>query len=58
MPVSFPAEHRANLSGYRTDARAVPMAEAPWPVRRRIGVFVALGLAAWVVVLSPFLLFN
>ena len=57
-PVYMPVDHRANFSGYRTGTKIVAAELAPWPVRRRIGMFIALGLAAWIVVLSPILLIN
>lgn len=58
MPVYMPADHRANISGYRTETKDVAAELAPWPVRRRIGVFIVLALAAWIVALSPFLLIS
>ena len=58
VPVYLPVDHRANFSGYRTETKVAAAELAPWPVRRRIGVFIALGLAAWIIVLSPILLIN
>ncbi len=57
-PAYLPVDHRANLSGYRTETKVVAAELAPWPVRRRIGVFILLALAAWIVTLSPILLIN
>ncbi len=57
-PVYLPVDHRANFSGYRTATKVVAAELAPWPVRRRIGVFIVLALAAWIVALSPILLIN
>lgn len=55
-PVYFPVDHHSNFSGYLEatsddDAR-------PWPVRRRLGIFVIIALASWIVVLSPLLLIG
>jgi hypothetical protein len=58
LPAYLPVDHRANFSGYRTETQAVAAAPLPWPVRRRIGVFVALALVAWIVALSPILLIT
>ena len=57
-PAFLPVDHRAKFSTQRTANTAVQVAIAPWPVRRRIGMFVALALAAWIVTLSPILLIN
>jgi len=57
-PAYLPVDHRANLSNYRTGTKAVAAELMPWPVRRRIGVFILLALAAWIVTLSPILLIN
>jgi hypothetical protein len=57
-PAFLPVDHRANLSQNRVRARAVADELPPWPVRRRIGAFVALALASWIVALSPILLFG
>jgi hypothetical protein len=57
-PAFLPVDHRANLSGNRTGAKAASVELAPWPVRRRIGVYVVLALTAWIIALSPFLLIN
>ena len=57
LPDYFPVDHRSNFSGYASDAQADD-GLTPWPVRRRIGVFVAIALAAWIVVLSPLLLIG
>lgn len=56
LPVYFPVDHRSNFSGYAANAGQPDADQRPWPVRRRIGVFVVIALAAWVVVLSPLLL--
>jgi hypothetical protein len=58
IPVYQPVDHRATYSGYRTRTKAAAAELMPWPVRRRIGMFVLLALAAWLVVLSPILLIN
>ena len=58
MPDYLPVDHRTNFSGYRTETKIVAAELAPWPVRRRIGMFILLALAAWIVVLSPVLLIN
>ena len=57
-PVYFPVDHKANLSGYQVVEQDLEAGLAPWPIRRRTGVFIALALAAWVVVLSPFFLIG
>ena len=56
VPDYLPVDHRANFSGYRTENGRRAAETAPWPVRRRIGVFVLLALAAWIVLLAPILL--
>ena len=56
--VYFPVDHRANLSGYQTEAVEADLDARPWPVRRHVGVYLVLALAAWIVVLSPFVLID
>ena len=58
LPAYFPVDHKASLSGYQVAKQDVEAGLAPWPVRRRTGVFIVLALAAWVVVLSPFMLIG
>lgn len=63
MPAYLPVDHRANFSGYRTGTKAtgtkaIAAGLMPWPVRRRIGVFILLALAAWMIALSPILPIN
>jgi hypothetical protein len=57
-PAFLPVDSRAIYPTQRSKTTAVQVAIEPWPVRRRIGVFVALALAAWIVTLSPILLIN
>jgi len=57
-PAYLPVDHRANFSGYRTGAKAAAAELAPWPVRRQIGVYFILAVAAWLVALSPIVLIN
>jgi len=52
----LPVDHRANFSTQRT--KTVAVEQVLWPVRRRIGVFVLLALAAWIITLPPILLIN
>ena len=58
MPVYYPVDHQANFSGYLDNGSASDGDLAPWPVRRRIGVFIVVALAAWAIVLSPLLLIG
>ena len=58
MPVYFPVDHKANLSGHQVAEQDLEAGLAPWPVRRRMGAFIILALASWVVVLTPFALFG
>ena len=58
LPAYFSVDHKANFSGYQVGGQDMEAGLAPWPIRRRTGVFIALALAAWVVVLSPFFLIG
>jgi hypothetical protein len=58
LPVCFPVDHRSNFSGYLGDEETSQDETRPWPVRRRLAVFVVIALAAWIVVLSPLLLID
>lgn len=58
LPVYFPVDHKARVSNHPVRTQDMEAGLAPWPVRRRTGVFIALALAAWVVVLSPFVLIG
>ena len=58
LPVYYPVDHRSNFSGYRGDAARAGACLRPWPVRRRLGLFVVIALASWIVVLSPLLLIG
>ena len=58
MPVYYPVDHQANFSGYSSEVIDSADDLRPWPVRRRIGIFVAIALVAWAIVLSPFFLIG
>jgi hypothetical protein len=58
MPVYFPVDHHSDFSGYRGNAARAGAPLRPWPVRRRVGVFIIIALASWIVVLSPLLLIG
>jgi hypothetical protein len=58
MPVYYPVDHKANFSGYRTIVAGSDEDTTPWPAGRRIGVFVALALAGWTIMLAPFFLIG
>ena len=57
LPVYYPVDHHSNFSGFLENRVAAEEAR-PWPVRRRLGVFVIIALASWIVVLSPLLLIG
>lgn len=57
LPVYQPVDHHSNFSGY-LDREATDDEARPWPVRRRLGVFIIIALVSWIVVLSPLLLIG
>jgi hypothetical protein len=58
MPVYYPVDHKASFSGYRPVAADSGDDVTPWPLSRRIAMLIALSLAGWAIVLSPFFLIG